>query len=268
MWLVSGMGSGILPSLSFTSVSKLTGLEGISSSASLSATNHLSVGLFNGTTFLDLSSDLPEEMDGILYANAFNGTTWLIGGGYQNVGVLFSFNGTGFTDLTSGISAAVPSFESIQSIAWNGHYWLIGGIGFLVMYNGSKFTDLTPYLNKAITLTPGENSVNSIAWNGSTWLLGGGVIVAIPYQGMSSAWLASFSNPSTITDETSKFLSSYVQKDSAAILSIASAKNTWVVGGYSGNQSLLLQIDQNTSAITNLSNLVDDMQYVIWVGIS
>jgi hypothetical protein len=61
-WFLSGMGSGILPSLSYN------------------ATNHLSAGLFNGTTFTDLSYELPQQMDGILYANAFGDNEWLVGG--------------------------------------------------------------------------------------------------------------------------------------------------------------------------------------------
>ena len=83
-WLLSGMGSGILPSFSPDAI------------------NHLSAGLFNGRTFTDLSSKIPEQMDGILYANAYNGTDWLLGGGYLGVGVLFLFNGSAFTDSDGG----------------------------------------------------------------------------------------------------------------------------------------------------------------------
>jgi hypothetical protein len=95
-WFLSGMGSGIL------------------SSYSPDAINHLSAGLFNGKTFTDLSSKIPDQMDGILYANAYNGADWLVGGGYLGVGVLFSFNGSTFTDLTGEIESAVPSFGSVQ----------------------------------------------------------------------------------------------------------------------------------------------------------
>ena len=138
-------------------------------------------------------------MDGILYANAYNGTEWLIGGGYTSNGVLFSFNGISFTDLTAKIQASIPSFESVQSIAWNGKYWLIGGMGFLAIYDGANFVNLTPAVNKLVTSNfPGAFSINSIAWNGSEWLLGGGTPVA-GYSLIGSAFLLTY-NASSLSD--------------------------------------------------------------------
>ncbi len=128
-WFLSGMGSGILPSLSYN------------------ATNHLSAGLFNGTTFTDLSYELPQQMDGILYANAFGDNEWLVGGGYLENGVSSRITVRASRILPSRYASAIPEFSSIQSIGWNGQYWLIGGTGFLAMYNNSVFTDLTPYLS-------------------------------------------------------------------------------------------------------------------------
>jgi len=246
-WFVSGMGSGVLV-------------------PSTVPTNHYSAGLFNGTTFIDLTSKLPEQSDGILYANAFNGTEWLVGGGWEyGPGVLFAFDGTRFTDLTSQVMRSVAQFGSVQSISWNGKYWLIGGIGFLAMYNGSKFVDLTSGLDQSINGGLGLDAVNSIAWNGTAWLLGGGLPVAVD-EGQSIAWLSSYDavNFSNLT----KLLPDYAVQPrlGSSILSIASSHGSWFIGGYADNQSLLLTYDDGH--ISDLSGLVSDMNYVNWVGVS
>ena len=85
-------------------------------------------------------------------------------------------------DLTAVIKRSVPSFASVESIAWNGHYWLLGGSGFLAEYDGSKFTDLTPNLSAALKQSVSIisfQSVNALSWNGTAWMLGGGEPVAV-----------------------------------------------------------------------------------------
>jgi hypothetical protein len=247
-WFLSGMGSGVLDSYS-------TGTS-----------NHFSAGLFNGTVFTDLSSLLPEQMDGILYSNAFGNNEWLVGGGYLGEGVLFSFNGTSFTDLTSLIASEVPEFHSIQSIAWNGKYWLIGGMGFLAMYNNSVFTDLTPELS-AILLRQALSSsffVNSVAWNGSTWLIGGGDAVAMDTFA-SAAWLASYGSAGFADLSGALPINASQTNSDASVLSIASSPQYgWLIGGYIGNSGMLLSYDFGNT--TNLSGLTGDMSYVTWVG--
>ena len=86
-----------------------------------------------------------------------------------------------FSDLTKKIESSVPEFSSIQSIGWNGQYWLIGGMGFLAMYNNSVFTDLTTRLRAILPLqvTQSKYSVNAVEWNGSSWMIGGGEAVAL-----------------------------------------------------------------------------------------
>jgi hypothetical protein len=248
-WFVSGMGSGVLDSYS-------TGI-----------TNHLSAGVFNGTVFTDLSSELPQEMDGILYANAFGDNEWLVGGGYLADGVLFSFNGTSFSDLTQQISSSVPEFSSIQSIGWNGQYWLIGGMGFLAMYNDSVFSDLTPELNSVLPnhVIQSQYSVNALDWNGSSWLVGGGEAVALN-QFSSDAWLASYNSSQFFN--TSSALPKYTNSSGdSSILSIgySTPLESWIIGGYVGSNGLLLSYDGTTS---DLSNFVNGMNYVIWIGTS
>jgi hypothetical protein len=253
-WLVSGMGSGIL------NPKQSVGRRPL-------ATNHFSVGLFDGRTFTDLSAELPMQMDGILYANAYNGNSWLVGGGYLSVGVLFSFNGKTFSSLTQEIRTAVPSFHSVQSIAWNGKYWLIGGLGFLAEYDGSRFYDLTSKLMSVLpekVVASKVFSVNSIAWNGSSWLLGGGAPVAINYPS-SFAWLVAL-NPSFIfRNLTYEMPVSETATTSSSILSItySPADKLWIVGGYSNGHGMLLEYGKN---VRDLSSQIYDMSYVNWVA--
>ncbi len=247
-WFLSGMGSGILPAY----------YSGDS--------NHLSAGIFNGTGFTDLSSLLPEQMDGILYANTFGDNEWLVGGGYQGDGVLFTWNGTAFTDLTAVIGASIPGFSSVQSIGWNGQYWLIGGMGFLAMYNNSAFTNLTPQLSAILSqqILSSGYYVNALAWNGSTWLIGGGDAVAM--GALSSApFLASY-NSTNFTDLTHVLPNSAIQAGGdASVLSIASSPTYgWIIGGYLGTGGMLLSY--NSGSAVNLSGLTGDMSYVDWVG--
>ena len=253
-WLLVGMGSGYDP------VPTKYGKYHVPM-----RTNHFSVGMYNGNETVDLTGNLPTQAKGILYACANNGSTWLLGGGYEQLGKLYSFNGRTFTDLTTRIRAAVPSFQSVQSIAWNGKYWLIGGVGFLAEYENQTFTNLTKELNATLLPTSklvGMNAVNSISWNGSSWLVGGGAPVGIERQ--SSAWLATLSS-GRFEDLTPQMIESLNYPETTSdILSISNTHSSWVVGGYDGDKAILLRVDNGTPV--NLSNLLGDMHYVDWVG--
>jgi hypothetical protein len=253
-WLLSGLGSGVLNPLQI---------------GRPILTNHLSVGLFDGKKFIDLSRQLPEQMDGILYANAFNGSDWLIGGGYLNRGVLFEFDGTRFIDLTSVIERFVHSFNSVQSIAWNGQYWLIGGIGFLAKFDGLKFADLSSNLTNMLSsqVTSAKLfAVNSMAWNGSKWLIGGGEPVAINLFS-SVPWIASYNSTSFVDLTAMLPLYSTGLNSDSSILSIVNSpsRGFWLIGGYSGNNGMLLDY---RGSLSDLSNLTGDMTYVNWVATS
>jgi len=209
-------------------------------------------------------------MDGILYSNAYNGSEWLIGGGYSSTGVLMSFDGRYFSLLTKAISSAVPTFHSVQSIGWNGQYWLIGGQGFLTEYDGSKFIDLTSRLADILparALLNHSFSVNSIAWNGSSWLLGGGAPVAVSSGSPSSGWLATF-NSISFGDLSSKLPASMTEANvSSSVLSISYSKSGgyWAIGGYSNQSGLLLLFERN-GQVKDLSNLITETSYIDWVG--
>ena len=251
-WLLSGLGSDVLP-------------------GELGRSNHMSLATFNGSNFTDLSNLVPEQQDAILYANAWNGNYWLIGGGYVQSGVLFSYNGSSIIDLTPSVENAVPNFESVQAIGWNGIYWLIGGIGFLIKYDGQKFVDLTPEINAALNernrLTQfGSNAVNTIVWNGTMWMIGGGTPIAITSP-QSAAWAATYDGSSKFTD-LSQLLPSYLTEPAqvSSILTVTYTNGYWIFGGYSDGRGALLLYTNST--FNDISNLISEMSYVNWVGAS
>jgi hypothetical protein len=229
----------------------------------------MALGLFDGYNFTDASSDVPDQWDAILFANAWNGQYWLVGGGWEgNEGVLFRYNGTNFTDLSAQLDTVVPQYDSVQAIGWNGDYWLVGGVGFLVKYDGLNFTDLTPELNAVITSrNPLHydrccNSVNALAWNGISWLIGGGapILAAQPL----TAWLAAYDG-NTFSDLSTLLPSNIVnQAQNSSILTIAYTDDSWFIGGYANDHGMLLSYANST--ITNLSYLVNSMSTVNWVG--
>ena len=242
-WLLSGLGSGNLTSYGHI--------------------NHMSLSLFDGNDFTDLSSSVPNQRDAILYANAWNGEYWLIGGGYEDYGTLFTFNGKKIVDLTAKIAEAVPTFGSVQSLAWNGYYWLIGGEDFLATYDGYRVKDLTPQLNSMLAQHGGCcGSVNAIAWDGGEWVLGGGTPIA--ETDYSNAWLVKYA-AGAFTDLTSEISPNAADmiRDSS-ILSIAVASPSWIIGGYTDGRGSLYEC--NGSTFANLSYLVNNYTYVNWVG--
>ena len=245
-WLLSGMGSGSL------------------NAYGNDASNHMGLAMFDGYTFTDLSFMVPRQQDAILYANAWNGTEWLVGGGYDSDGVLFAFNGTNMTDLTTQISGSVLEFGSVQSIGWNGQYWLIGGSGFLAKYDGQNFTDLTSQLQSSMTdRSMFSAAVNAVSWNGSIWMIGGGPSVAQTTTGVG--WLALYDGQAGFTDLDGT-LPNYVLAPSvpgSSVLSICHSGDMWVVGGYSSGQAMLLLYDGGISL--DISYLVNTMSYVDWV---
>lgn len=174
-WLLSGLGSDSLAS-------------------GLPPSNHIALALFDGHKFTDLSPNIPSKIqpnqwDAILYANAWNGHYWLIGGGWAGNIIpsfrLFRYDGSNFTDLSDQFSNLVLN-GAVQSIQWNGNYWLVGGIGFLVKYDGQEFTDLTPELNHVIapqySVHACCNAVNALSWNGTEWMIAGGTPIALTYS--------------------------------------------------------------------------------------
>lgn len=261
-WLVAGLGSGDI----------------------CGNANHMSLGLFNGSNFIDLSSRLPCD-DFILYASAWNGQYWLIGGGYAESGaVLYSYNPSNNTinTLSPLLQKALGSdFHPVTSIAWNGDYWLIGGMGYLVKLDNGKVTNLTKKVNAVTSdLLNYPNSVNSIVWDSAskTWYFGGGLPMSLtPSLGGASeqAWIDSYltTGKGSFTDLNSKAIpSKYLETSDSAVLSIGlDGSSTLVIGGYStpvSNQGMLLLYNIRSGTTTDASSTISDFGYVDWVGIS
>jgi len=240
-WLLSGLGSGPLPRYSNDPV------------------NHMSLGTFNGTAFRDLSNLVPDQQDAILYANSWNGQYWLVGGGFVDVGILFTYDGGKIANLTSRAMNAISGFGSVQAIAWNGEYWLIGGVGFLAKYDGRRFVDLTLGLEHSLS-TYDFDSVNAIAWNGESWMIGGGAPIAELFP--SNAWLVSYD--SNGFHNLSSRLPSYISNTDSSILAITCTNGIWLLGGYSSRNGILLAY--NDGILTDYSSLVGDFTYVDWVS--
>ena len=259
-WLLSGLGSDWLPS-------------GWGSLSTGKVRNHLALALFDGYNFTDLSGDVPNQWDGVLFANAWNGHYWLVGGGWQgNEGVLYRYDGANFIDLSSQLETAMwqsgRQFDSVQAIEWNGDYWLVGGVGFLAKYDGLNFTDLTPELNTALSrrhalkYTSCCNAVNAIAWDGVSWQIGGGAPVATPEP--LTAWAASYDGVK-FTDLTS-LIPSYIANatQGSSTLTITSSEGSWFFGGYANDRGFLFSLAN--SDVTDLSGMIKDVTIVNWLG--
>jgi hypothetical protein len=249
-WLLSGLGSDYLP-------------------GHQSRTNHMALGTFDGYNFTDLSGNVPNQRDYILYANAWNGEYWLVGGGYRTRGVLFTYDGHKITNVSNELKSAVPDSGSVQRIAWNGDYWLVGGIDFLAKYDGKTFTDLTPLLNDVLEAryalsTACCNAVSALAWNGETWIIGGGAPIAV--LGQNTAWLATYN--ATGFADISITLPTYISNPThnSSILAISYTSSSWILGGYANGRGILLSYANG--ATTDMTNLVgDDMSTVNFVGV-
>lgn len=251
-WLLSGLGSDSLAS-------------------GLPPSNHMALAVFDGHRFTDISSSIPSKIrpsqwDAILYANAWNGHYWLIGGGWVGNVIpsfrLFRYDGSKFTDLSDQLNKLVPN-GAIQSIQWNGDYWLVGGVGFLVKYDGQEFTDLTRELNQVVAPRYGLheccNAVNALTWNGTEWMIAGGTPLAVTYSLQPlNAWAGRYDGHK-FTD-----ISPLLHSENSSILTAAYADNSWFFGGYANGHGLLLSYRNST--IIDLSYLVKDMSTVNWVG--
>jgi hypothetical protein len=244
-WLISGMGSG-----------PFSGMKG----------NHMTLATLDGSKFKDLTKFVPRLQLGILYANEWNGTEWMIGGGGDLQGVLFTFDGTKIQDLTSQASKSVKSFGPVTSLAWNGTDWLIGGVQSLYIYHDSRFIDVTNTLAGAV----GKEfySVNAISWDQQDrmWLLGGGLPKANVKHGR--AWIATLSSSNKARDLTA-LISCYLPSEGSSILTSSFAGGLWALGGFGTRDNhplpVLLVISLPTYIVNDFSQGLEDLTYVIWV---
>jgi hypothetical protein len=114
--------------------------------------------------------------EGGVYAIAWNGSSWLIGGqrspGGADQGVLIALSGGTVTNLSAPIANYFVG-GGVWSVGWNGTSWLIGGnsskAATLLSLDHGSFTDLSSRL-------VGHGSqpwIQMLAWNGREWMVGG-----------------------------------------------------------------------------------------------
>ena len=247
-WLISGMGSG-------GNFSTVIG-------------NHMALGLFENGTFTDLTSQIPHLSLGILYANFWNGSLWMVGGGYLDSEVLFTYHNGLVTDLTEMIKQEIPDVGAITSISWNGTDWMIGGDHFLAEYSNNHFIDLTQSL---YNIQNPFGAVNTIKWDDQSdlWLIGGGEPKAITDP--NNAWIAAISTNNIITDFSS-LLPTYITRNTEAssILTSTYVNGIWIIGGYyetaSSVHPLLVAIDLHSHFAIDYSDRLDGyLSYIIWI---
>jgi len=148
----------------------------------------------------------------------------------------------------------------VQTLAWNGQYWLIGGIGFLAKYDGHSFVDLTQQLTDS--LSPDFQSVNAIAWYGQSWMIGGGTPIAQITTG--NAWIASYDSAVLVNLSSVLPFSVIRREEASSILAIAAENGMWILCGYSGNHGILFAYAEGL--LTDYSSLVRQFTYVDWVS--
>jgi len=192
---------------------------------------------------------------------AYDGHTWLVGGGdpflrQTSSPKLNSYNGTEFTDLSS----KVQNYRgSIQALAGNGSSWLIGinGLpspqgGALDINPGETTTALLRYDGNGATEIASTTSrpdltgtqTRDIAWNGSYWLIAYesvGGSEASPIRGPLKSRLLRYEG-STLTELTVGKLLHY------SIFTLAWNGTTWLVPVYGNatNQTTLWSYDGST----------------------
>ena len=126
--------------------------------------------------------------------------------------------GGNIVDITSLFKQWVHNFNAVQSIAWNGTDWMVGGANFLAEYNPSTGAvyDLTGELDSALTANDSlssllTNSVNSIVWTGKAWMIVGGTPVGYWGTENQTAWVASLDPQSgKFSDLTSRAIPSSI----------------------------------------------------------
>ncbi len=171
-----------------------------------------------GLTVVNRSADFARFFsEGGVYAIAWNGTGWLIGGqrsqGVKNEGALVSLYHGRITNLSGAVASAFRG-GGIWAVAWNGTGWLVGGNSSagpaLVSWSANGARNLS-----SLPVSHGSDGwVQLLVWNGFEWLVGGekvfGTLEGGQYRDL---------------DPASPFLSS-------GEFAAAWTGSSWVVGGY------------------------------------
>ena len=122
---------------------------------------------------------------------AWNGSYWLAAGGNApNSRIIYSSNGTSWTQSDTGFTGSLPSY--VSDLAWNGYRWVAATVdttnAFNTLYYSSDGQNWT--LGTATTTTLFRTFANSIATNGIIWVAVGGPneTTTIKYGYTGSDW--------------------------------------------------------------------------------
>ena len=126
-----------------------------------------------------------------LKAVAWNGSYWLAAGGNApNSRIIYSSNGTTWTQSDSGFTASLPSF--VSDLAWNGYRWVATSVDTTNAFNTLFYSSdgQSWSLGTATTTTLFRTFANSIATNGVIWVAVGGPneTTTIKYGYTGSDW--------------------------------------------------------------------------------
>lgn len=139
--------------------------------------NHVMVGLADTNTHtiftnsnaqLEYSSNSTNQFTGQGNDIAYNGSMWVtVGSNSSGIGLIkYSYSPeAGWTDATY---PSPNTLSQVNTVKWNGSYWLAGGSGTDTTNNLLQSTDGISWtsVNPANTMT----SVNGLSWNGFHWV--------------------------------------------------------------------------------------------------
>ena len=121
---------------------------------------------------------------------AYNGSLWVaVGSNTGIVGNLIKYSSTPSLVWTNATYPSVGAPSTLNSVKWNGLYWLAGGSGastkpnnLLNSLNGNSWTYANP--------TTMVSSINGLAWNGYKWVAVGTdpVVTSILYTDINNLW--------------------------------------------------------------------------------
>jgi hypothetical protein len=91
--------------------------------------------------------------------------------------VQISTDSINWVDSTNGGT----DLPTINTIAWNGSYWLVGGFASLALNTIQKSTDGFNWIKSLVNT---GNDFRSFAWNGSVWIACGGIPIQRSTDGL------------------------------------------------------------------------------------
>jgi len=235
-----------------------------------------------GNTAINLSFVLKNFTGAAIESIAYDGQTWLIGGGdpYKNPAgqpKLNAYDGSSFIDLSSLVQ---NHKGSVQALSGNGSYWLVGINGLpaaqggaleaavgetstvLLKYDGATVSEIVSSVMK-----PDLNGawVQDILWNGEYWLI---AFESVPrsessnFRGPYKSRLMRYDG-ATLTELTVGKLTNY------AVFSIGWNENRWLIPVYENITGQTTFWSYGGNEVTQLATSFPDntvVSAIAWTG--